>query len=184
MRFKIRDGAIGTIEGLLLNRLEGELHRLLKPPTCTGPAVWIIRLQKLSSGCKSQQTGSDPDTDKEPMTENRNADSSVTRFGRTAHGTLVGDVIVEPMTTLVTFLFILVSSEGLSRRISQLRGSLHVRSWVTSIGVTHRREFPNLETAKGTTAASSRLGSPLNATALTRRTRVCPYDGRTCDVSM
>ena len=53
VRFKIRDGAVGTIEGLLLNRLEGELHRLLKPPTCTGAsrldnpfAKTVIGLQK------------------------------------------------------------------------------------------------------------------------------------------
>lgn len=36
VRLKIRDGAVGTIEGLLLDRLEEELHRLLEPSTSTG----------------------------------------------------------------------------------------------------------------------------------------------------
>lgn len=36
VRLEIRDGAVGTVDGLLMDCLEEEFHRLLEPSTSTG----------------------------------------------------------------------------------------------------------------------------------------------------
>lgn len=52
VRLKIRDGVVGTIEGLLLDRLEEELHRLLEPSTSTGSGSLDHPLVKTGIGAK------------------------------------------------------------------------------------------------------------------------------------
>ena len=76
VRLKIRDGAICTVEGLLVNRLEEEGHRLLETLTSTGGSCFDKPLVETSvegyNNVSNEFKHQDKDKKrKEPMVENK-----------------------------------------------------------------------------------------------------------------
>jgi hypothetical protein len=132
VRLKIRDGAVVTIEGLLLDRLEEELHRLLEPSTSTGGG----RLHKptVKIFCHPIQTRG----------------RTVRMWVMNGVHDNVGDIVY---TAIVHVVGEIVKMEKPVEEIAA-----NAQLGVAGIGVAHCGESPTLETVKGTTSSSIEVG--------------------------